>query len=191
MTDARTLILLAATGLALAGCGSNALTTASLTGGETPPAASAGSPTGATAALPPSPPPSDPTSRAVQVGATSARASRCGFYFDPVKLRTNFLAAEAAQGAGPDQLQKIEREYDHIRGAVLKATTAEADYCNKPRANEIKTDLNRHLAGDFTPTPKKPEAQGGLFSGLMDSSEQKPWRPDKHWDDVQRRDTSR
>jgi hypothetical protein len=190
MTDARTVILLAAIGLALAGCGSSALTTASLTGGGEPTAA-AGS-TGATATLPPSPPPSDPTSRAIQVGATSARASRCGFYFDPTKLRGNFLAAEAAQGAAPDQLQKIEREYDHIRGAVLKATTAEADYCNKSRANEIKTDLNRHLAGDFTPTPKKPEAQGGgLFSGLGDSTEQKPWQANKVWDDMQRRDNSR
>ncbi len=185
------MILLAASALALAGCGSSALTTASLTGGSEPAVAGTAA-TGSTAALPAAPPPSDPTSRAIQVGATSARASRCGFYFDPAKLRSNFLAAEASQGAAPDQLQKIEREYDHIRGAVLKATTAEADYCSKSRASEIKTDLNRHLAGDFTPTPKKQEAQGGgLFSGLVDSTEQKPWQADKLWDEMQRRDNSR
>ena len=83
--------LLTAGALLLAGCGSSSLTTASLTGGGAQPAQAA--------AAPAAPPPSDPTSRALQVGATSARAVRCGFYFDPARLKASFLASEMATGA--------------------------------------------------------------------------------------------
>lgn len=178
MVLARTQVILAAA-LALAGCsGSSALTTASLTGGGNGPAA---------AAAPAGPPPSDPTSRALQVAATSARATRCGFYFDPQKLKSSFLAAEAAQGAGPEQLQKIEREYDFTRASVAKKIAEDPGYCSDLKTQEIKRDLNRHLAGDFTPTPKKPEKQEGLLAGLLDEPvEKKPWKADEFFDDLGR-----
>lgn len=169
---------LAASALLLAGCsGSGGLTTASLMGGGAPAQAAA-----------PAAPPSDPTARAVQVGATSARATRCGFYFDPSRLKTSFLAAEAARGATPEQLQKIEREYEYVRLSLAKQTAGEADYCTKAKASEIKSDLNRHLAGDFEPPVKKEEAQGGLLAGLADggSSESKPFKPDEFFDRIGR-----
>lgn len=175
--------MLAATALLLAGCsGSGGLTTAALTSGggqETAQAAPVSS-------APAGPPPSDPTSRAVQVGATSARAARCGFYFDPEKLKANFLAAEMAQGAGPEQLQKIEREYEYVRLSVAKKIADEANYCDKLKTKEIKEDLNRHLAGDFTPRPKKEESQQGLFAGLIDDAPRKKWKPDEFFDDLGR-----
>lgn len=177
-------LLLAGLSLVLVGCsGSGGLSTASLAGGG-------GS---ATTAAAPAAPPSDPTSRSVQVAATSARASRCGFYFDPVKLKATFIAAEMAQGASPEQLQKIEQEYEYVRLSVSKKIAEEERYCDKLRTQEIKRDLNRHLAGDFTPTPKKEEPQQGFLAGLMDSdgTEDKPFKADDFFDDLGRTRASR
>ena len=176
-------LLIAASALLLAGCGSSGLTTASLTGGSEPAQA---------AAAPAGPPPSDPTSRAVQVGATSARAVRCGFYFDPAKLKASFLAAESAGGLAPEQLQKTEREYEYIRLSVTKKIGEDKDYCTEAKAREIKGDLNRHLAGDFTPPVKKEQVQEGFLAGLMDGgSESKPFKADKFFDDLGRTPTQR
>jgi len=179
----RKLALAAAAALLLSGCsGSGGLTTASLTGGSEP----------AQAAAPAAPSPSDPTSRAVQVGATSARAVRCGFYFDPARLKASFLAAEAAAGAAPEQLQKIEREYEYIRLSLTKKIGDDKDYCTEAKAREIKSDLNRHLAGDFTPPAKKEQAQEGILAGLMDGgTESKPFKADQFFDDLGRTPTQR
>src|SRR5690606_36907089 len=114
----------------------------------------------------PAAPPSDPTSRALQVAATSARATHCGFYFDPARLKASFIAAEMGQGAGPEQLQKIEREYEYVHASVSEKIAEQTGYCDELRTQEIKRDPNRHLAGDFTPAPKKEEPQQGLFAGL-------------------------
>lgn len=172
-----TYYLSVASALLLAGCGSSSLTTASLTGGGAQ----------SSEIVSANPPPSDPTSRALQVGATSARATRCGFYFDPAKLKANFLAAESAAGASPEQLQKIEREYEYTRLSVAKKIAEEADYCSEFKTQEIKRDLSRHLAGDFTPTPKKEDSnQGGLLADLMSSSssDQKPFKAEEFFDDL-------
>ncbi len=180
MIERRRKLALAAAALLLSGCsGSGGLTTASLTGGSEPAQAAA-------------PSPSDPTSRAVQVGATSARAVRCGFYFDPAKLKASFLAAEAAAGAAPEQLQKIEREYEYIRLSLTKKIGDDKDYCTEAKAREIKSDLNRHLAGDFTPPVKKEQAQEGFLAGLMDGgTESKPFKADQFFDDLGRTPTQR
>ena len=45
------------------------------------------------------------------VAWTSARAQRCGFYFDPAKLRASYLAYEARQSP-PGQLANVEKTYD-------------------------------------------------------------------------------
>ena len=177
-------LILAGLALVLAGCsGASGLSTASLTGGDASAAA---------AAAPAAPPPSDPTSRALQVAATSARASRCGFYFDPSKLKASFITAEMAQGASPEELQKIEREYEFARSSVSEKIAEEAGYCDDFRTKEIKRDLNRHLAGDFTPTPKKEESQPGLFAGLMDGDgQEKPFKADEFFDDLGRTPANR
>ena len=176
-------IILAASALVLAGCSSGGLPTASLTGGGNATEVAAGEAASA------GPPPSDPTSRTLQVAATSARASRCGFYFDPEKLKSSFLAAEMARGASPEELQKIEREYNYVRSSVAEKIAEDSRYCDEARTKEIKRDLNRHLAGDFTPAPKKQEAQQGLLAGLLDSdrSESKPFNADTFFEDLSRR----
>lgn len=148
--------------LLLAGCsGSSGLSTGSIFGaGAKPSEAAAAAPSG-----------SDPTSRAFQVGTVSARAIKCGYNFDAVKLRASFLAAEAGSGATSDELQRVEKVYDVAYNGVTKAVQPQADYCTDARTREIKADLTRHLAGDFQPPASKIVAQqDGFFSGLFDGS---------------------
>ena len=147
MTSMRLSIVPAFLALALAGCGSSApsITTASVLGPE-----------GASQAQPAIEVPATPEQRASQVASTSARAQKCGYNFDPVRLRTNFLAAEAQAGTQADQLAKAEKTYDIINSAMSKAVAGDADYCNDGKTKQIKADLTRHLAGDFSvPSTKK------------------------------------
>lgn len=98
--------------------------------------------------------PDDPLARPTQVGWTSARATRCGFIFSPAQLRANYLAAEAAYGYPPRQMQKIEQAHDYTRESVLQTITDDLGYCNKERLDAIRNDLNRYLAGDYTPSAR-------------------------------------
>ncbi len=95
--------------------------------------------------------PDDPLARPTQVGWTSARATRCGFIFSPEQLRANFLGAEQASGRTPAEMRKIEKAYDYTRESVLATINDNPSYCNKERTDAIRLDLNRYLAGDYTP----------------------------------------
>jgi hypothetical protein len=97
---------------------------------------------------------SDPLARPIQVGWTSARATHCGFIFDPAQLRANYMASEAQAGATPEQMQKIERAYDYTRESVLATIKDNLGYCNKERTAAIRNDLNRYLAGDYSPSAR-------------------------------------
>jgi hypothetical protein len=104
-----------------------------------------------------------PSIRAAQVAAVSARAAKCGYNYDPVRLKSGFLAAEARAGA-PDAA-KLEREYDTIRAKVASTIAADDDYCTDNRTREIKADLTRHMAGDYTPPASKKIDEKLLASG--------------------------
>ena len=142
-------LMLAIGAAALAGCssGSSGLTTGALLG-ESKPAA----------------PTNDAPARAFQVGTASARAVKCGFNFDPAKLKTNYIAYEKQQPGGQDT-SKVERIYDVSFNGVAKAVAAEGDYCSPGKTTSIKSDLTRHLAGDYTPNPPKVDQEEGLLSG--------------------------
>ena len=118
--------------LALAGCSSasSGLTTGSL--------------------LPSASKPADPVAdRALQVGATSARAAKCGYNFDPAKLRSSYIAYEAGQeGAAAAKAEKL---FDATRVSVGSKITDPSEYCSEDKTAEIKADLTRHLAGDYNP----------------------------------------
>jgi hypothetical protein len=148
MKAARIALALVAT--ALAGCsGASGLTTGSIFGSDAPP---------------PKETLNDPQMRAFQVGTVSARAIKCGFNFDPAKLKTNYLAYER-QTAGID-IGKIERIYDVSFNGVAKAVATETDYCSPEKTRTIKADLARHLVGDYAPSAMPKVAQDeGLFSG--------------------------
>ena len=99
-------------------------------------------------------PPEDPLARPIQVGWTSARASHCGFVFNPDQLRADFLASEQRAGIPPEQMQKIEKAYDYTRLSVLDSIKDNPSYCNKERTAAIRRDLNRYLAGDYSATAR-------------------------------------
>lgn len=143
------------------GCGASldSMTTGSLFGGSAK----------ATAAAPQDL--NNPVARALQVGGTSARAIKCGFNFDPAKLKAQFLSAEA--GVNPADAAKIAQVYDTSFNGVSKAVSGEGEnYCSAAKTAKIKEALTRHLAGDFTPAPPEPvaEEEGGLFGDLGASS---------------------
>lgn len=116
----------------------------------------------------------DPTSRALQVGSTVARAQKCGFNFDAVKLKNSYLAAEGPALTNPSDIARVTQVYDTSYSAVSKAVAGQPGdvYCSPAKTAKIKTALNRHLAGDYTPEPPEPvqEEEGGLFSGLSSGS---------------------
>ena len=163
-------ILLALVAAALTGCSGASslpslpsLTTGSILGGPAKP----------TAADPGSI--NDPTNRAFQVGTVSAKAIKCGFNFDPGKLKNNYLTYERTLTPGGD-LSKVERIYDVSFNGVTKAVAGEADYCSDEKTKGIKADLTRHLAGDYTPAIKPKVAEqdgvfGSIFGGDSDGKE--------------------
>lgn len=142
--------------LALAGCGASLPnTTGSLFGASTP-------------AAPPAPA-NDPTARALQVGSIAARAEKCGFNFDPTKLRTQFMAAESA--ASPADSAKIGQVYDTAyRGTARGVAEQGESYCSDQKTGKIKSALTRHMAGDYTPDPPEPAPVEEGFFGSSSSS---------------------
>ena len=99
-------------------------------------------------------PPSDPMARPTQVAWTSARASYCGFVFDPVKLKNDYMADESRRGNPPYQLEQISHAYDYTLESVTYTIKDDPKYCNKDRTDAIRADLKRYLAGDYAPTAK-------------------------------------
>ena len=166
-------LLLAGTALH-AGCGSSAGNM--LTGSTLP----ADAPSGATN--------QDPMARPVAVAWTSARARRCGFHFDPAKLRTSYLGYEASQGAAGEQLGKIQQSYDTAFKVTSEHVSAEKDYCSDRKSAEIKADLQRHLAGDYTPKLPKPKADTGVCIGFdCGGSKDEKWDTKKFWEDMEKK----
>lgn len=112
----------------------------------------------------------DPASRALQVGATAARAVKCGFNFDPARLRSQFLAGEATVGTPAGEMAKVEKIYDIAYSGISRGVAEKQDYCSEAKTREIKEDLTRHLAGDYSPRPVKQVAadDGGFFGSFLD-----------------------
>lgn len=148
------------------------MATGSLIGGDANAAAASAAPVA---------PVSDPTSRAFQVGSTAARAVKCGYNFDPVKLRTNFLSTEAATVTAGD-IPRIEKVYDTAYNGVSRAVATQPNYCSPEKTADIKTNLTRHLAGDYTPpvVKKKPE-EPGWFSDWGGAQDKGPKFGSDNW----------
>jgi hypothetical protein len=145
-----------------------AITALALTACNAGPLLKTGSLTSAPVAA--APKPSTPVDRALHVAATSARAHKCGFYFNAPALRTNFLAAEAALAPASSELTKIGQSYDFTALKITQSIKSSEAYCSKSRTASIKKSLQAALAGNFEPPPKKvaKTASGGLGS-LLDS----------------------
>jgi hypothetical protein len=141
-----------------------------------------GSLTSTEAAAPPLP--AGPVDRALHVAATSVRAQKCGFYFDPVALRTNFLAAEAARGTPPEQLAKTGQSYDFTATSISSKITDPEKYCDANRTNTIKTSLQSVIAGNYEPPVKTAAPKsGGLLEFLEgDDTSKTVFNPDHIYD---------
>jgi hypothetical protein len=133
----------------------------------------------------------DPMARPIQVAWTSARAQRCGFNFDTGKMRTSYLSYEQRQGAAGEQLVKIQNSYDTTFKTISARVSSDPDYCTDKRSNLIKTDLQRHLAGDYKPNLPQPKAEaqcGGLFGGPCDSgASDKKFDSKEFYDELEKR----
>lgn len=143
-------VMLAAASAAGCGGGSNFLATGSNGDG-----------TGVTklkAVMPDDAPPGitneSPMARPASVAYYTSRAKRCGFFFDPVKTRANYLAFESRQ-PGQD-LAKVEKVYDDTYKLITARVSADEGYCNEKRSAEIRAGLARLLANDFEPNLPKP-----------------------------------
>ena len=121
-----------------------------------------------------------PSDRAIHAGAVSARALKCGYVFDPVKLQANFLASEAQRGTQPAELENLKRIYNYTSTKVASAVAGKDDYCTTTQTNQIKGDLNRQLAGNFSaPQAKKVATGSGWFDvGEPASSGQEKLNPE-------------
>lgn len=171
MTPAKTAALLTASlSLALGACNAGPL----LQTGSLSPAASEAAPKVAS-----------PMDRTIHIAATSARAQKCGYFFDPNALRTNFLAAEAQRGTAPENLAKLGQAYDYTNRTVAGKIADSESYCaSDTRTATIKSSLQQALAGNFeAPAPKKQESSGGIFAGLeSQDTGPKAFNPDHIYD---------
>ncbi|MGD9511833.1 MAG: hypothetical protein AB7X49_25175 [Geminicoccaceae bacterium] len=124
----------------------------------------------------------DPMARPVQVAWTAARATKCGFNFDAAKLKMNYLAYERSQGTPADQMARIETTYDTSYRTIWSKIAPDPNFCTDSKSTKIKEDLQRHLAGNYTPDLPKPKvvASGGLFDTDGQISE-KPFEGKDFW----------
>lgn len=90
-----------------------------------------------------------PNDRPTRVGWLSARASVCGFVFDPAQLRARYFAFEQSYGADARRMQEIQKAYDYSLESTTARAKQDAKYCTRERVDKIRPELNRYLAGDF------------------------------------------
>jgi hypothetical protein len=108
---------------------------------------------GTTATTAPPPPPAvvnDPATRVSQVAWTTARAKKCGFVLDRPKLKASYLGFEASQTTDTAALTKLDRAFDAAEGVLAARMADKPDYCRSAVVEEVRADLARYLAGDFT-----------------------------------------
>jgi hypothetical protein len=74
--------------------------------------------------------------------------------FSPEQLRDSYLADEQRRGLDPAQIQKLAKAYDYTYKSLLATISEDPGYCNEARAQAIRVDLKRYLAGDFSPNAK-------------------------------------
>lgn len=115
-----------------------------------------------------------PADRALHVAATSARAQKCGYYFDPEQLKASYLTFETSNGLPVEQVAGVEKLYNFTSQKIATEIASDAGYCSEERTATIKAQLNKYLAGDYAPPPKKQEVQsGGWFDADVPQGKEK------------------
>lgn len=101
-------------------------------------------------------PASTPPQRAVQVAWTAASARYCAFGLNPQKLKSDYLAWESARGASQETVASLGTTYDKAFLTFYDKVKETPGYCSKARIEQIRPEINRHLAGDYEPSKKFP-----------------------------------
>lgn len=104
-----------------------------------------------TQASAPAPPASTPAQRAVQVAWTAASARYCAFGLNPQKLKGDYLAWERTQGLPSGTIENVDAIYDKAFLTFYAKVKDTPGYCSKAKIEEIRPEINRHLAGDYSP----------------------------------------
>ncbi len=99
-------------------------------------------------------PPSTAPQRAVQVAWTAASARYCAFGLNPQKLKGDYLAWERSQGASEATAQNLGTTYDKAFLTFFNKVKETPGYCSKAKIEEIRPEINRHLAGNYEPSPR-------------------------------------
>jgi hypothetical protein len=115
----------------------------------------------------------EPTQRALHSAAISARASKCGYNFDPNKLRDAYLASEAAAGATPEQMTKLSQSYEFTRATISKQISNPEEYCSENTTRTVSAALTKQLAGDFKAPYKPPLPKNNNFWWDTSASDKK------------------
>ncbi len=128
----------------------------------------------------------DITAKSVQVAWTAARAQKCGFNFDAAKLKANYLATEARDGAAQPQLAIFEKTYDTTFVNVSANIKTDEAYCSERKTAGIKADLQRHLAGNYTPNlpTNKKVASDSFWDSLQSDAVPEKFDSKNFWDDL-------
>jgi len=113
----------------------------------------------------------EPTERALHSASISARATKCGYNFNSIKLRESYLASEAANGATPEQMAKLGQSYDFTVATISKQISNPEEYCSESKTREVSAQLSKQLAGDFK-SPRKPPLPKS--AGWFDTGNEKP-----------------
>ncbi|MEM9027176.1 MAG: hypothetical protein AAGC70_02300 [Pseudomonadota bacterium] len=92
-----------------------------------------------------------PPDRALHVAATSARAQKCGYYFDPEKLKTDYLTFETSNGLKPEDVAGVAKLYDFTQKRIAAKIAPVESYCSSTQTKTIKAQLTKYLAGDYAP----------------------------------------
>lgn len=100
-------------------------------------------------------PASSPSQRAVQVAWTAASARYCAFGLNPQKLKADYLAWESSRGTSADEIASLGATYDNAFLTFYDKVKETPGYCSKAKIEEIRPEINRHLAGDYEPPKKK------------------------------------
>lgn len=101
-------------------------------------------------------PASTPSQRAVQVAWTAASARYCAFGLNPQKLKADYLTWEKSHGASEETITSLDVTYDKAFLTFYDKVKETPGYCTKARIEEIRPEINRHLAGDYEPRKKPP-----------------------------------
>jgi len=80
--------------------------------------------------------------------------SYCAFGLNPQKLKGDYLAWERSQGASEESITNLGVTYDKAFLTFYDKVKDTPGYCSKAKIEEIRPEINRHLAGNYEPSLK-------------------------------------